>query len=374
MSKLSISSSFDGGNIIVRDAKSADHIQLAIRKDNAADFMQWFYFRVCGAKNTPCKLYIENASESAYPKGWDGYNACASYDRETWFRVETSYENGQLCIQHTPELDSVYFAYFAPFSQERHADMVAEALHHPDISLAVLGETIDGQAMDCLSIGTGPKPIWVIARQHPGETMAEWWIEGFLARLLDDDDPIARTLRAKARFHIVPNMNPDGSVRGNLRTNAAGANLNREWGVGNVQSCPEVHCVTLAMKAAPPVMVMDVHGDEALPYNFIAGAEGIPGFTQKQDRDLKAFKAAYMQASPDFQIEHGYPVAAPGTSNMTYCTSFTAAEFECLSMTLEMPFKDNADLPDIVYGWSPERAARLGGASLDAMLSVIDQL
>jgi murein tripeptide amidase MpaA len=24
-------------------------------------------------------------------------------------------------------------------------------------------------------------------------------------------------------------MNPDGSVRGNLRTNAAGANLNREW-------------------------------------------------------------------------------------------------------------------------------------------------
>jgi len=43
-------------------------------------------------------------------------------------------------------------------------------------------------------------------------------------------------------------------------------------------------------------------------------------------------------------------------------------------MTLEMPFKDNADLPDPIYGWSPERAARLGAASLDAMLAVIDQL
>jgi len=128
------------------------------------------------------------------------------------------------------------------------------------------------------------------------------------------------------------------------------------------------------MNVDRPVMVMDVHGDEALPYNFIAGAEGIPGYTDKQEKDLADFKAAYAAISPDFQTKHGYAVAAPGTSNMTYCTSFTASEYNCLSMTLEMPFKDNADLPDPIYGWSPERAARLGAASLDAMLAVIDQL
>jgi len=136
--------------------------------------------------------------------------------------------------------------------------MVAEAIHHDDATLRILGQTVDGRDLDCISIGSGDKPIWVTARQHPGETMAEWWIEGFLARLLDDDDPVARVMR-----------------RGNLRTNAAGANLNREWGVGNIQSCPEVHYVTAAMNVDRPVMVMDVHGDEALPYNFIAGAEGL---------------------------------------------------------------------------------------------------
>lgn len=374
MTNLIISSAFDGGNIIIRDMKSADNIRLAIRADNASDFMQWFYFRLSGARDLACKFVIENAKDCAYPKGWENYKVCASYDRETWFRVDTKYQNGELSFSHTPELDSLYFAYFAPFSQERHADMIAETAHHPDVSLSVLGKSIDGQDLDCVSIGSGDKPIWVTARQHPGETMAEWWIEGFLARLLDDDDPVARTLRAKARFHIVPNMNPDGSVRGNLRTNAAGANLNREWGVGNVQSCPEVHYVTQAMNKNRPVMVLDVHGDEALPYNFIAGAEGALGFTEKQGRDLTDFKAAYVRASPDFQTNYGYPVAAPGTSNMTYCTSFTSSEYGCLSMTLEMPFKDNDDLPDPVYGWSPERAARLGGASLDAMLAVIDQL
>ena len=375
MSKLLISSSFDGGNIVVLDSKDASNIRLAIRPDNASAFYQWFYFRLTGAANTPCRMVIENAQDAAFKDGWEGYQACASYDRETWFRIEsTEYSDDQLSIEVTPELDSLYIAYFAPFSQERHADMMAEAAHHDDVSLSVLGQSIDGRDIDCITIGSGDKNIWVVARQHPGETMAEWWAEGFLARLLDDDDPVSRVIRSKARFYIVSNMNPDGSFRGNLRTNTAGANLNREWGVGNLQSCPEVNCVIEAMNAHRPVMVMDVHGDEALPYNFIAGAEGIPAFTKKQAKDLTDFKTAYSEISPDFQTKHGYPIAAPGTSNMTYCTSFTAKEYDCLAMTLEMPFKDNADLPDEIFGWSPERAARLGAASLDAMLAVIDQL
>ena len=35
-------------------------------------------------------------------------------------------------------------------------------------------------------------------------------------------------------------MNPDGSYRGHLRTNACGANLNREWKAPNLEHSPEV--------------------------------------------------------------------------------------------------------------------------------------
>ena len=59
--------------------------------------------------------------------------------------------------------------------------------------------------------------------------MAEWLVEGLLYSLLDSDNAIAKLLLEKANFYIVPNMNPDGSVRGHLRTNAVGTNLNREW-------------------------------------------------------------------------------------------------------------------------------------------------
>ena len=69
----------------------------------------------------------------------------------------------------------------------------------PGVSYHALGQSIDGQPIDCLTLGSGPKPVWLYARQHPGETMAEWWMEGALERLLDEHDPVARLLKEKGR-------------------------------------------------------------------------------------------------------------------------------------------------------------------------------
>jgi len=35
--------------------------------------------------------------------------------------------------------------------------------------------------------GMGKKAIWIIARQHPGETMAQWFTEGLIDQLLSQD-------------------------------------------------------------------------------------------------------------------------------------------------------------------------------------------
>ena len=48
------------------------------------------------------------------------------------------------------------------------------------------------------------------------------------------DAAMARLVRRQ-----VPNMNPDGSWRGHLRTNASGANLNREWADPTPHASPE---------------------------------------------------------------------------------------------------------------------------------------
>jgi murein tripeptide amidase MpaA len=373
-----IDAAFDSGNIEILSTASPEKgpatAQLRIRVDEGGEFYQWFHFRVAGARGRDCVLNIENAGGAAYPKGWEGYGAVASSDQETWTRVPTTFEDGVLSILHTPETDVTWYAYFAPYPWERHQRLIARAAAVPGVSLHVLGRTLDGHSMDLLRVGEAApdRPvIWVIARQHPGESMAEWWMEGFLGRLLDPEDPIGRVLRESAQWNVVPNMNPDGAIRGHLRTNACGANLNREWHEPTMERSPEVRLVRDEMDRTGVHVCLDVHGDEALPYNFIAGAEGIPGYTERQKNISETFCAAFMKATPDFQRTHGYPEDPPGKANLSMCTGAIAARFDCLAMTLEMPFKDNADLPDALRGWSPGRACRLGADSLHAFAAVI---
>ena len=50
------------------------------------------------------------------------------------------------------------------------------------------------------------------------------------------------------------------------------------------------------------------------------------------------------------------------------CTNYCAHAFGGLAMTLEMPFKDNADHPDTEQGWSVARCQQLGHDALEAMV------
>ena len=372
-----ISSNFDAGAISVIDSTDSQNIRLALRGDNAASFSQWFYFRLQGAAYQPCRIRIENAGQSSYPEGWEDYQATASYDRSNWFRVPTHYEDGVLTIEHTPLAGSVYYAYFEPYSHEQHLNLLGDAQGSGLCQIDDLGSTAQGRDINLLTIGhqaASDLKIWIIARQHPGESMTEWFAEGLLSRLLDHQDPTARALLDCATFYIVPNMNPDGAALGNQRTNAAGADLNREWQNPSPERSPEVYAVRQKMHETGVDLFLDIHGEEALPYVFAAGCEGNPSYDARLAALEAAFKTALRQASPDFQDEHGYPKTAPGQANLAIAKSYVGETFGCLSYTLEMPFKDNINLPDDDFGWNGQRSLRLGEAILSAILAVCPQL
>ena len=208
MSDIVITAAFDSGNIEVLSVDGAS-ARLEIRKDHQSDFYQWFHFRVSGAAGRELVLKIGNLNASAYPGGWTDYNACVSEDRDFWRRAPSSYDKtedgGTLTIRYTPASDLAWFAYFAPYSMERHHDLVSEVAATEGVSYRCLGLSLDGQPIDCLEMGEGETQVWLYARQHPGESMAEWWMEGALECLTDPADPVARVLRAKCRLHVVPN-------------------------------------------------------------------------------------------------------------------------------------------------------------------------
>jgi len=375
--KLSISSIFDAGNIEVVNIDKPENIQLKIENDTESDFLQWFYFRMQGAQGQECKINLLNAGDAAYPEGWEDYQARASYDRETWFQIPTKYEDGVLTMNFTPEYYSVYIAYFAPFSYEQHLELVDTAQQSPLCSLESIGETTQGRPIDFLRIGDGDsskKKLWVIARQHPGETMAEWFMLGLISRMLDEEDTASISLLKKANLYLVPNMNIDGSILGNLRVNAKGINLNREWAEPTIENSPEVYYVKEKMREIGMDFMLDVHGDEGLPYNFISGIEGIPSFDKKLNQLTDSFIDNWMTISPDMQKEVGYPKNEPGTANLMICSKAIGEEFKCLSQTLEMPFKQNDNIPDPFVGWSAERSIKLGESLVNTLLSIVDDL
>ena len=141
------------------------------------------------------------------------------------------------------------------------------------------------------------------------------------------------------------------------------------------EKSPEVLCVRNAMDETGVDFAMDIHGDEAIPANFLAGFEGIPSLTERQTQSVQPCSATRSSGCrPTSRPRQGYEVPAPGEANMSMSTTQLAERYGCVSMTLEMPFKDNFDLPDPVYGWSPERSKYLAGACLDALHAILPEL
>jgi murein tripeptide amidase MpaA len=121
-------------------------------------------------------------------------------------------------------------------------------------------------------------------------------------------------------------------------------------------------------------LAMDVHGDEAIPANFLAGYEGIPSWTAPHGEQFYAFGRLLAELSPLFQLELGYPKAAPGKANLAMSTNQLAERFGALTMTLETPFKDHDAHPDPVFGWSPARSKQLAHACIEAIARTVGEL
>ena len=379
---MKIHSDFDSGSIEVTAAERADDIRLRLRSDNRADVRQWFHFELATTAGVEHRISITNAGDSTFAEAWQDYQVLARYvdasrddGAEQWFRVPTRYDGQNLVIEHVPEHARVRYAYFAPYDADRQQRLMSEWLAVGQCRREVLGDTPDGRPMELLVVGQetpGKQKVWLIARQHPGESMAQWFAEGVVQQLLAED---AQQLLRHAVFYLVPNMNPDGAARGNHRTNSRGANLNRCWQTADPQVSPEVSLVRQAMHRYGVDLFFDIHGDEAIPYNFMMAG----GDSERWLDEAASFKARYAAADRHFQTVHDYGTYRPpgncccssgccgnssGALSLANATNYVARTFDCLALVLEMPFVDDANYPDEDTGWSAVKSRSLGASLL----------
>ncbi|KPZ17120.1 M14-type cytosolic carboxypeptidase [Pseudomonas syringae group genomosp. 3] len=375
---LTISSDFDSGNIQVLDSSDPARIRLAIRPDTQSAHFQWFHFKVDGLNvGQTYGLSLGNASESTFNSAWTGYNAVASYDHKHWFRVPSDFDGKALNFSLAAEQAQVWFAYFEPYSRERHDGLIEQAQTNAGMQVLATGKSIEGRDIQLLRKGDGSegkRKIWFIAQQHPGEHMAEWFMEGVIERLQQKDDTVLQQLLASADLYLVPNMNPDGAFHGHLRTNAAGKDLNRAWQDSTEAQSPEVLFVRQQMEHYGVDMFLDVHGDEEIPQVFTAACEGNPGYTAHQRQLEERFRSRLSDVTVDFQTVYGYPRSAPGQANMNLAANAIGERYKCLALTLEMPFKDHDNAPDPLTGWSGKRSAQLAKDVLSVLAEMVEEL
>jgi murein tripeptide amidase MpaA len=355
-----IDAAFPGANILVVDDHDPAAIQLAIRPDTRSPHLQSFYFAVLGAAGIPCRLIIGNAAAAMQPDGWTGYRAVGTDDADaTWRRLPTTYDDGRLVIEVVPASDRFEVAAFAPYRRERELALIRRTVaaggRHE-----VLDTTPHGRPLDALVIGPdGAPPVWITARQHPGEVMAQWCADGLVSALLAGGEDAQAVLR-ETQCWIVPNMNPDGSALGHHRTNATGVDLNRAWADPLTEAPVEVAAVKALMMARPPRLWLDLHGDEVMEHVFLVAPEGPAGDSAPIAAVARALRQALQTRSADFSPDISYPKPPPDAFEQGIGVTWASEALGTPAFTLELPFNDVVRHPDSVHGWSPERAQHLG--------------
>ncbi len=228
--KVSISDAFDGGNGKFLKEEIIDGQQTVfvnIKKDPFTQLEQCHHFQYFSFRSTTnttnttpatIKYVLHNAGKASYSIAWKNSTTFVSTtpsDPFSWKRIlDTSYNetNGQLSWTYEHDSSSVvYFAYFPPYSYERHLDLISKCAAAPKATVESLGQSLDGREMECVKVGNGSMICWIIHRQHPGETMAEYYAEGLLSRLLGLDsgfsvDGMVADALKMYTFYIVPNM------------------------------------------------------------------------------------------------------------------------------------------------------------------------
>jgi len=362
-----------GGNISVV-GQHGRTVELRLRSDNAANILQWFHFRVNASPHEDVRLVIANASDATFAHGFLGYQAFASYDLDRFFRVPTAIEDGRrLVLHHRPERDTTYYSYFGAYPLERGDALLGAAKRSPEARVVTFGESLEGRPLSLVVFGKerpGKRRIWLVGRQHPGETMGSWFVEGAIGRLLAEDDPLTSALLGEAVVYVVPNLNPDGSTRGNFRTNAAGRDLNREWLTPGEGTSPEILALRRTMEHAGADLFLDVHGDEHAESAFAIGCEGNPRWSERLYHLERRFVEDLGRRDASFSATLDYGADDPGKGDLRIGNNWVGDRFDCLSLTIEMPFKAGPHRG----GFGPERAVELGRVSLESVLQSLGAL
>ena len=115
------------------------------------------------------------------------------------------------------------------FTHEQYWRSLAPALRSDRVELTRLGESIQGRAINAVTLGSGPTTVLLWSQMHGDESAASMSLADLIHWFATspDADSLRRTLADRLTITMIPMLNPDGAERF-IRENAIGVDINRD--------------------------------------------------------------------------------------------------------------------------------------------------
>ncbi len=241
MSAVGVKMDFPGGNGIVSEvSEGPDHLRVDFAADprNCPEPM-WFHFRVEGVGGRELSCRLTNADQTLGGEDWSGNRPVYRGDDGDWQRcgppVEEATSSGRRLFTFTVPAGHqvVEFAHCYPY---QFADLERTLAGTGDAWQGeVVGRSHHGRPIVRLASGFGRatrmsgqgerRPgVYLLARQHAGETPGSWVLDGLLRHLAED-----ASLREQAVWWAVPFVDIDDVVEGSYGKDPLPVDCNRSW-------------------------------------------------------------------------------------------------------------------------------------------------
>ncbi len=256
-SGMTFSTDFEGGSLgkVVRVTDTYTRCILLGEVDQLGRNRQisWYYFRIDGAPDAALTIdFTDIVGEYNFRPGAQAITPDTppvfSYDNQHWTHVAK--ENwtaaaSSMRLRIKPTQPRLWIAHVAPYTNRHLASLLESIKGAPELEHQVIGKSVQGREIPLLTI-TDPdggqaekKVVWLMFRQHSWEAGSSWVGEGAI-RFLLSPDPAAARIRRETIFKILPMQDPDGVLRGGVRFNAYGYDLNRNWDTNDPVKMPEI--------------------------------------------------------------------------------------------------------------------------------------
>ncbi|MBQ3145175.1 MAG: hypothetical protein IJB90_01095 [Clostridia bacterium] len=320
---MKITTNYDGSSIeIINNNKELNIVELSLKKENKK-YSHYYNFKVENEKKEKGTILIKNIDSSPYYSKESVYLPYIKKPQSEWKKIASktvSILKDRLEIKIEPE-ESMEISLVPRYTQNELNEFIRTIKSESKIK-------IEEDILTKIEFGEKSAPtILVIGRQHPGETLSSFFIEGMIKAALSNQGNLK-----KYHFIFFPLVNVTGVQKGNHRyTN--NVDYNRSW---NKKDSPkEIKYLKEQIKLNEIKYFIDVHNDEVTSKDYI-----------RTDLNIDKKQIANIQILKDVTKFRRFIRALVKEGKIIKLKDKTAREYikkkcKCKSILLELSMKED---------------------------------